>query len=932
MGEEELSTVDLYGIQQDANRNYWLASNNGILRFDGHEFKRIPCRNQIGNSVFGLTPKSTGELFCFNLSGQIIEIYNDSAQVIFQIPDSLMSAGISILFDEQDEMVVATDYIFRLGSNNEITMYHGHSLPHSHYGSLMKLENGGISCFDYINSETVTIVDAIVEVRKTVSDEAQALSLEYYYLGDSLFSYTRGTGRIILEHDGKMKFRSNFIPNKKEGFFLFYGVGNEVWVSSLAGGVQVFNEYHELVSGSTVYFQNEIVSCMMEDQEGNILIGTFKSGIIVLPNRSLQDLMCFEAGVKLTKLTSSSSNVFVGTQDGRVLKTENGAQTSVFRSEQVKNVESLDYLHSTEEIMLDEKSPTIISLITGEARKAALGSVKDVEYYGSGNYLVATSSGVFCRENPMNFLENFKIRGIKDSGWLMVDGFGSRTNCVGVDLMEHTLYTGTPKGLKMGNGDSTWFYVHNGHPVLSRDIKYHQNRTYVATQDFGILVFEKNQVVDVWDVEDGLQSNYLNQLEIYKDKFYVSSQGGFSVLNKAGQLIGILTQTEGLLTKSVTDFEIFRDTLWMLHQRGIQKIALTDITQPFYQPQLELSEVLVNGKRVESALFAHDQNRLEFKFNSSSLKYRNDISYQFQLEGIDEGWQMESYENNTIDYKSLPSGSYVFRAKSVCRGTESAEIEYRFEIEKPAWQTWWFYSLMALVMMFIALGVFMLITRRQRRKDALKNELNASKLTAIQSQMNPHFIFNALNSIQDLVLKGDVQNSYSFITKFANLIRKTLNYSDKDFIDFDQELTLIDLYLSLEKLRFKDDFEYEIVTNGVEDILVPPMLIQPFIENALVHGLLHREGLKKLKVVFQLKDELECSIIDNGVGRARSKEINDRKRVDHESFSISAIKRRFAILQDNFGGSLGFEYVDLEEDGEPTGTKVILRMPVKRDF
>jgi LytS/YehU family sensor histidine kinase len=246
---------------------------------------------------------------------------------------------------------------------------------------------------------------------------------------------------------------------------------------------------------------------------------------------------------------------------------------------------------------------------------------------------------------------------------------------------------------------------------------------------------------------------------------------------------------------------------------------------------------------------------------------------------------------------------------------------------------WWFTTLTALFLSGVILFSYRWQLAIQRRKAERINELNASKLTAIQSQMNPHFIFNSLNSIQDLILKGDVEHSYSYITTFSNLVRRTLNYSEKDFINFDQELKLLELYLSLEKLRFKKEFDYSINTNEVEDdVMIPPLLIQPFIENALVHGLLHREGEKRLKISFHMKDVLLCIIEDNGIGREAAGKIRQRQRSDHESFSGKAIQRRFEILSTAFGGKFGYDYEDLFEGNQATGTRVTIRIPVKQQF
>jgi LytS/YehU family sensor histidine kinase len=159
-----------------------------------------------------------------------------------------------------------------------------------------------------------------------------------------------------------------------------------------------------------------------------------------------------------------------------------------------------------------------------------------------------------------------------------------------------------------------------------------------------------------------------------------------------------------------------------------------------------------------------------------------------------------------------------------------------------------------------------------------------------------------------------------------------LNYSEKDFIDFEQEVKLLNLYLSLEKLRFKKDFEYELITDNVADILLPPLLVQPFIENALVHGLLHKDGAKRLKVSFTFDESLICIIEDNGIGRDQARKIRQRQRGDHESFSSEAIRKRFEILSRVFEGEFGYEIVDLNDAAGNSGTRVILRIPFRPKF
>jgi len=213
-----------------------------------------------------------------------------------------------------------------------------------------------------------------------------------------------------------------------------------------------------------------------------------------------------------------------------------------------------------------------------------------------------------------------------------------------------------------------------------------------------------------------------------------------------------------------------------------------------------------------------------------------------------------------------------------------------------------------------------------------KVQLVNSQLTALKAQMNPHFIFNSLNSIQDLILKGDVEHSYSYITTFSNLVRRILNSSEKEFIDFEQEIKLLELYLSLEKLRFGANFNYTITHQNINDILIPPLLIQPFVENALVHGLLHKEGERKLNITFELHEHLICTIEDNGIGREQANKIKMRQRSNHESFSSKAIHQRFSILSKVFNKNLGYTFSDIIVANVPAGTRVTLVIPIKSKF
>lgn len=235
--------------------------------------------------------------------------------------------------------------------------------------------------------------------------------------------------------------------------------------------------------------------------------------------------------------------------------------------------------------------------------------------------------------------------------------------------------------------------------------------------------------------------------------------------------------------------------------------------------------------------------------------------------------------------------------------------------------------------------IFLIFSRnrlnRKMQAEMQEKTLSKYKLTALKSQMNPHFIFNALNSIQDLILKNKTEASYTYITKFSELVRGTLNHSNENFIDFDEEMAAIRLYLELERLRFPEDLTTQIETNDIGDIRIPPLLIQPFVENSIKHGLLHKSGEKVLKIKFELdRNVLTCIITDNGIGREESAKIKERRLKNHFSFATKSIENRFELLRKLYGNNLGISYTDHKNEmtGEGTGTTVRLSIPFEKRF
>jgi hypothetical protein len=222
----------------------------------------------------------------------------------------------------------------------------------------------------------------------------------------------------------------------------------------------------------------------------------------------------------------------------------------------------------------------------------------------------------------------------------------------------------------------------------------------------------------------------------------------------------------------------------------------------------------------------------------------------------------------------------------------------------------------------------------EKTKSELQHQASELEMQALRAQMNPHFIFNCLSSINRFILKTETEAASNYLTKFSRLIRMVLNNSKKPFISLEDELEMLCLYLDMEKLRFKDSFDYSITfTNSIDDgnVFVPPLLLQPFAENAIWHGLMHKEGQGHLEIKLSMdKKVLTCVITDNGVGRNKAAEFKRKSVEKQKSMGLQITTERLALLNKDHDEQTFFNIEDItDNEGKSAGTRVILKMNYK---
>jgi LytS/YehU family sensor histidine kinase len=308
------------------------------------------------------------------------------------------------------------------------------------------------------------------------------------------------------------------------------------------------------------------------------------------------------------------------------------------------------------------------------------------------------------------------------------------------------------------------------------------------------------------------------------------------------------------------------------------------------------------------------------------------------LENYDNTWRSIGTDH-TAYFFNVPPGKYIFHAKAIAYGV-SEEKSISIIISPPWWRTWWAYGFYILCFACIAFFTNRFIRNRiiekervKSREKELKLQATELKMQALRAQMNPHFIFNSLNSINRFILQNNRLQASEYLTKFSRLVRLILQNSEAALIPLESELESVKLYLSLEALRFDDHFEYKLSVDPDLDISalkVPPLIIQPYAENAVWHGLMHKEEKGQLDIeLWQESDFLYFKIADNGVGRKQAVAMASKTATRNKSMGQAITASRIARMQPD--GDFGSPVVinDLiYADGTAAGTEVIIKLPI----
>ncbi|WP_435262153.1 histidine kinase [Tenacibaculum sp. nBUS_03] len=934
--KDGLPDIEFYGVLEDKKGFVWLAADKGLFRYDGKEFINYSHPDKRGLSVFGLKLDEKGRVWCNNISGQYFYVENDKLNLYVDIEE--YAAG-------------------QLGS----FFFYKNSLIASHFGYVAKID---------LNTNKKKIIKEIVASVFKSKDSLFLLSNTYYKFSLTGNEYSPKFplgSNVVIESPTT----TNYFVHKNKQFIYTYNINGDeakdkrsmvlvkqgnnfekVTMPSILGGDTVIVSFYdagsefwfgtnkgviicEYKNGSFFYkktnFKGRYITGFLKDRYDNYWYTTLRNGVFVVPNSYLNkyELEEYQQNISAMDRVGDNSILFGATNGGLGVIDIKKRTFKNFEIDDKQKVFAIIGLSDEFAFVSFARHCYIFNIKTGGWKKIKVnGNLKDLSLINENKVVIASygSAGILSLKDK---IETLKLG-------------SERSYSTYYSKKSKKIYVGYVYGVKEYDVDlKSKTITFKDREIFAVDIDETENGIiWFSTFKDGIVGLREDGKMINYTEKNGLLSNLTSVIKSDGNYLWISTNKGVQVLNTVTGEFRNLTRRHGLSSFNISDIAIFDKTVFLSSNKGVfqidkEKVFTNTVLLDFYFTKISVEDKQVSIKG--NYTLASDTKKIQFSFHTNGFLAEDNIQYKYRLLGASKDWNSISQGVNQVTFNNLAAGAYTFQLKAVqINGKEETPLKtIKLKIKPPFYKEWWF-VIGVLLLLFVFVWVYFTnriksIRIKQKQlleKERMQKQLVSSKLESLQSQMNPHFTFNALNSIQNLVLKGERHEAYDYLTKFSFLIRENLNMSKKSFVHFDNELQLLIKYLELEKLRFGGEFTYEIKGDAlIEDIKIPTMIIQPYLENALKHGLLHKKGDDK-KIILEFSQEkgvLKCIVSDNGIGVEAAKKIKKESNITRESFSTKAIKDRLAFLRDYYKTDIGVVYEKVTK-----GTKVVIKIPFSK--
>lgn len=944
-----LASNNCYYILQDRKGFIWIATDNGLSRFDGTNFQNFTIEDGLPDTqILQMKEDKHGRIWFFALNGQLSylkegKFYNEgNDQLLKKL--SFNTVIVSFLMDKEGRIWLGTNAnlivcwdgksIRKYASPTQAEKFTNAFIHEDELGNIYAYSDLNVHKF---NGKTFSLIKSTIQPISYMTAANLPNKSLLYLDKDGLKEFKAGTINNLIA------IPQNLIKNMS-GYFYYNQTTKEVWLAN-ANGTFALDK-----SGKTVqYLQDITVNQIIKDSNQNMWFAT-NVGIYMLPNvNDRLSIIDAESGLSsnvIKSITKDGKNrLWLGTDDAviDILSIDNY---------QVSEVGLDDYkkYKTIKQITFDQKNQSVYfsSDYGMGVFKNIYNSTNEVSYLKETNNLMfvikhfsvdrnnnhlalALSSGVVFLSDRLNKFEfnSFKYKEKEDF-------FKDRSYHVFYDHAGNLWFSNINGLSQFSNGRLIKHY--EKHPLLTKrinDIQQLEDGTLIlATDGYGLIFYKDNKITRQITQADGLTNNICTKIFVKNKEIWLLTNKGVNKITNypSHPMVTNFDYGKDLLSDDINSLFIDDSTAYFATNKGLILFKYNNKNISKNLPKVYVTSIIKDNERlpVNQSNFSFEAGNNTILFTFSAVDFTtSDITYRYRL---NENSAWIETRTRRLDFSSLQSGDYVFEVSAKSQnGNWGPPAKITFTIKKHFWQSLWFLSILILLVAYIFYKVAVYITRKQKDKEQeqllLKNKVLMLEQQALQAMMNPHFVFNVMNSIQHYINTQNTASANKVLTGFARLIRKNLEICTKSYISLEEELEYLNLYLKLEKNRFGDKLQYTFSIDGEidqEDTFIPSMLLQPYVENAIWHGIMPKDSGGEIRIIIKLLDEyyLNIDIIDDGVGIDNS--LKDKKET-HVSKGMQLTRERLNLL-----GQIGAKPIHLNvRQNNTNGTTVSISIPLK---
>lgn len=952
--ENGLPYIQIYAMFQDSKGYLWSGGYGGLSKFNGKSFQNYSPKNGLANHYVNAIIEDQFHLITVGTIDGLSVIDKIKGQVSnYYVKDGLPSDNVTCFcLDPRIGLWTGTDKGLCIWDGKKVIQ-----VPF--------FKNQRINCLLYTNDFEVLIgTDKGLykqhgEKFEIVLSQVNVTCLSQNYHNKTISVGTIeglyfidlriNTKQVFHVNNGLLDETINTILCEKNGI---------IWIGSKSGLISFNGKEFSYYNVNYDNNSNHIRALLM-DYEGNLWIGTH-NGLYKFRGKgfTLYDRNNGLGGAFIYQIAKDNNqNLWIGTESNGVYKLTSG----YFKNYSTKQglldnkvssilpMEDGSIWMGTDKGISIFKNETFDNIVPGPNFKQGL-PINTFYVDSKKNIWIAGRNGVTCMKKSGTKLTTkyyqFDVKNNDNNGfdvWSMLEddngNMWAGTYLKGLFKLENTVFK--------QQAITT--------PAVSTALelcKDNYGNIYVATLN-GVLMFnpQKNYDYKIISEKDGLSSELVYAMGLTKDKKYLwagTNQGinridikklQYGIVDilsygKADGFSGVESNTHGI-------YEDSDSSIWFGTVNGLIKYSPKEFKENDNLSKTNITNIQLAFRDTllaDSSVLPYSLNNISFYFDGICLTNPDKVLYTYKLEGLEKEWC--PYTNtNYAKYDNLPPGKYTFKVKS-CNNEGIWNVEpvtFYFIIKPPFYKTWWFIAFCLIGITGIIILIFRIrlyqIKQKQKAEFEQQVEISKAELKALRAQMNPHFVFNSLNSIQHYILNSKGDEAVRYLNKFAKLIRIILNNSDKPTVTINEDIEAITLYMELEKMRFENKFDYSInIDSGIDGDYdeIPPMLIQPYLENAILHGINPKEGRGKITIdIKQDNQYIKISIIDDGIGRKKSEALQHiRAKGKHKSLGMKITKDRVRILNSMHESHLSVNIIDLhDQEHQPVGTQVDIYIP-----